>query len=202
MAGYLWRPPRNNCRLLYIRPASPEKTLSHFTSSNESDSCNVTKTSKTLDKIFFFLIATARCPFSVLLSLLKHHGAFGVHCVWTCSIPPAVFLHGWLPRTSLPGALVSIHSLMSPKSCCFAGFWLGNTPLNHSVGQVGSIPSIHWLWALWDWVARPCMSSKWSRGAFSWAFPLLHLILWTVLKEKKNHPKIATTKNPNALCVC
>lgn len=53
MAGYLWRPLRNNCRLLYIRHASPEKTLSHFTSRNESGGYNVTKTLKTLDKIFF-----------------------------------------------------------------------------------------------------------------------------------------------------
>lgn len=183
MAGYLWWPLRNNCRLLYIRPASPEKTLSHFTSSNESDSYNVTKTSKTLDKIFL----NRSCPSSVFcfIVLLKHCGAFSAPCVWTCSIPPAVFLHGRLPRTLLPGVLVSIHSLMSPKSCCFAGFRLGNTPLNHSVGLLGSIPSIHWLWVLWDWVARPCMPSKWSRGAFSWAFPLLHLILWTVLKKKK-----------------
>lgn len=54
MAGYLWWPLRNNCWLLYVRPASPEKTRSLFTSNNESDSYNVTKTSKTLDKIFFF----------------------------------------------------------------------------------------------------------------------------------------------------
>lgn len=185
MAGYLWWPLRNNCCLLYVRPASPEKTLSHFTSSNESDSYNVTKTSKTLDKIFFFF--KLQLPVVHFLFYCLCWNTVG-HSVFTVCELVQFLQQSFCMASSLgPRSLVcwsASNSLMSPKSSCFAGFRLGNTPLNHSVGQVGSIPSIHWLWALWEWVARPCMSSKWSRGAFSWAFSRLHLILWTVLKKQ------------------
>lgn len=89
-------------------------------------------------------------------------GQFGVRRLRTCWIPPAAHLHGhsWdlAPWCRSPSTLP-----ISPKRYWFAGFWLGSTPLNHSI--------------------RPCVSSKWNPCGFSRASPRLHFDLWTVLKK-------------------